>query len=1228
MRILRLRFRNLNSLAGDWDIDFTHPSYVSSGIFAITGPTGAGKSTILDGICLALYGQTPRLSRITQSENEIMSRQTGECSAEVEFETGKGRFRCHWSQHRSRRQADGQLQSPKHEISEAENGKILESKIKSVAAKVEEVTGMDFERFTRSMLLAQGGFAAFLQATPDKRAPILEQITGTGIYSRISMKVHDLTTEERRKLEAMRGELNGLQLLPPEEEAALRRELAEREAQAAAVAATAHEIREQKGWVERIVLLEAELAQAEGAWRSHLARKDGFLPQLEQLARGGRALSLEGEYVAFQGVRKQQEAEQGELADVGVRLPSVRQGGVDAAELLQRAEASLQEAQGVQLREGALIRMVRELDVKLDQALVGIQGVDGEIEKLQKQSREYLAVIAKGEAQLDLTGTALHALELFLVEHRVDAALAESLTGVEQQVKALKLLGGQDTDRRRELERQTAVCATGRQESERSEAVWREGVAAVAATENLLGEIQLRGEALLQGCPLSDWRVEAEALVTRINRLQSLQEGVTRGESATRRVAALKLRQETLTAQESELSRREEALTGERKLRDEMVRQLREKVLLLNRVRDLEKERGQLLDGAPCPLCGATEHPYATGNVPSPDEAAQELERAVEAAKGSGERLSGVRADRAAVRKELEQTRREEDEYEGVVVREEASCSQLMIELQLNAVAAERGDVVRGETESCGELLLAHRAVIRQAEAAEGEERRAKKAYDVVRDSLAGKDKARQAAALRLEGALNESNRLQRESAALRDDLERLLAVVERAVEPYGYEEVSLLNVTELFAALVRRRAVHGERLQEKERVVKRLADLGSELQKQRALLAENRRSSAEREDNLKVMLQQRCELNDRRRELYGDRQPDLEEKVLAEEVKGGAQRRDAAWREQSRLQAELVRLEEEMVKRTTSIVERTAVLAELEPALLRKMSEAGFSDEAAFLQARLPRERLDQLSSLDETLRQEGTEIRTRRTDRTVLLQSEREKRLTEKSLPEIREEESVVALRLSELQKGVGALGQQLRLQLEQQRLQSRRLQELELQKKESARWERLHELIGSADGKKFRNFAQGLTFELMVAHANRQLQKMSDRYILARDILEPLELNVIDNYQAGEIRSTKNLSGGESFIVSLALALGLSGMASRTVRVDSLFLDEGFGTLDEDALETALETLSGLPQEGKLIGIISHVPALKERIGTQIQVEGGSGGRSTLSGPGCRRITPDPC
>jgi exonuclease SbcC len=142
-------------------------------------------------------------------------------------------------------------------------------------------------------------------------------------------------------------------------------------------------------------------------------------------------------------------------------------------------------------------------------------------------------------------------------------------------------------------------------------------------------------------------------------------------------------------------------------------------------------------------------------------------------------------------------------------------------------------------------------------------------------------------------------------------------------------------------------------------------------------------------------------------------------------------------------------------------------------------------------------------------------------------------------------------------------------------------------------------------------------------MITHANKQLQKMTDRYLLTRNDDQPLELNVVDNYQAGEIRSTKNLSGGESFIVSLALALGLSNMASKNVRVDSLFLDEGFGALDEEALDIALETLAGLQQDGKIVGVISHVQALKERISTQIQVTPLTGGRSKISGPGCSKL-----
>ena len=248
---------------------------------------------------------------------------------------------------------------------------------------------------------------------------------------------------------------------------------------------------------------------------------------------------------------------------------------------------------------------------------------------------------------------------------------------------------------------------------------------------------------------------------------------------------------------------------------------------------------------------------------------------------------------------------------------------------------------------------------------------------------------------------------------------------------------------------------------------------------------------------------------------------------------------------------------------------------------------------------------------------------MQTRIKDRESRLTSEIEKRLTTAKLEELEPVHHELEENLKQLRDEIAGF----RYRIADNSAARERIREkqdlMEAQKKECGRWVKLHGLIGSADGKKYRNFAQGLTFEVMVSLANRQLEKMTDRYLLIRDEEQPLELNVVDNYQAGEIRSTRNLSGGESFIVSLSLALGLSKMASRKVRVDSLFLDEGFGTLDEESLETALETLAGLQQGGKLIGIISHVSALKERISTQIDIQPVSGGRSAVSGPGCRKI-----
>ncbi len=175
--------------------------------------------------------------------------------------------------------------------------------------------------------------------------------------------------------------------------------------------------------------------------------------------------------------------------------------------------------------------------------------------------------------------------------------------------------------------------------------------------------------------------------------------------------------------------------------------------------------------------------------------------------------------------------------------------------------------------------------------------------------------------------------------------------------------------------------------------------------------------------------------------------------------------------------------------------------------------------------------------------------------------------------------------------------------------------KLKDLERVRQQLQIWERLRGLIGSYDGRTFRRFAQGISLEVLVHYANRHLSRLSDRYRLRRRLGEELELEIEDLHQAGAVRPMASLSGGESFLASLALALGLSGIAGRNVRIESLFIDEGFGSLDSDTLDVAISALETLRQDNKTVGVISHVDLLKERIATQIIVEKQSGGTGTL-------------
>jgi exonuclease SbcC len=1223
MRILGVRFKNLNSLTGEWHVDFTHPAYESDGIFAITGPTGAGKTTILDAVCLGLYGRTPRLDKVTKSSNEIMSRQTGECFAEVTFETQKGRYRCHWSQRRARKQAEGELQQARHEIADADSGAVLESKITQVGEFIEKATGMNFERFTRSMLLAQGGFAAFLQAPPDARAPILEQITGTEIYSRISMKVHERRTEERDKLELLQAELKGIQVLSEEEEKDLQTGLKEKQSREAELEGKVENLRKTVLWLDRVASLEREITELDRKLLDFEKRRQAFEPESKKLGKSHKALGLEGDYGVVVTLRVQQENETRELAGAIATLPEKDKACADALTLKQTAEAGLNEARSRQVAEADVIKKVRELDARLGEQNKQVEEKVKAIGDAERQETDYKNDIEKVQEALKTSLANLEAANDYQAKHAADAALLTNLAVIAREFASLR-----DMETKHAKACEELSAAAGKKASALAERRKLEADHEKSRQEFEKGEMELKRlteeiSAVLKGREIGRWRSEMDVLKDRERLLIQTGETIERMDKAGTALDGLKTGLEALKARHVQLSDEIKSYAEQKALQEKDIATLETQVSLLSRIRNLEEERKRLEDGKPCPLCGSTDHPYAQGNVPELNRAEAELKKTKAEFKKLSDMLSKLETEQGRTAAEIRHAEKEMEEKRVALDKDEKECIDALSRLNIQAAPEERAVKVREEMASVQAKISETSGVVAIAEEKGKKENLARTALDTLRVQRDNLDKALQDARHKLETAGLERERLIKDRDALADETEKARAAALKDVEPFGVRRIPSADLDAILSDLTERKNAWQAKQDEKTAHEKKIDELKAGMDKARALLDGLEKDLAIRRKDRDDLALQYESLSASRRELFGEKNADQEEKRLTDAVGQADKSFEKAREEYGHIEKEISALKEKIDLLKVKTGNRARELALAEGNLTERIKKTGFEDVADFLSACLSEEERELLADKEKSLFKEKTELDARRKDRSEALASEREKRLTDQPIETLRENISACDSDLKQIRLDIGGITKSLSENEKMREKQQERLRNIDARKKECARWDDLHQLIGSADGKKFRNFAQGLTFEMMTVHANRQLKKMTDRYLLIRDSSQPLELNVIDNYQAGEIRSTKNLSGGESFIVSLALALGLSQMASRNVRVDSLFLDEGFGTLDEDALETALETLAGLRQDGKLIGVISHVPALKERINTQIQVTPETGGRSSLTGPGCQRI-----
>lgn len=1081
MKILNLRFKNLNSLYGEWSIDFKDQEYAANGIFAITGPTGSGKSTLLDAICLALYGRTPRLSTISQSENEIMSRSTAECFSEVVFETQTGKYKCHWSQHRAYKKPDGNLTAPKHEISDELTGKVLESKIRGVQSMISDKTGMDFSRFTKSILLAQGSFAAFLQATPDERAPILEQITGTEIYSKISLKVHERKKEEAKNLEILQKQTEEITILSPDEEKNDRDELQAKKEDKKELEPKSEELGKAIQWLSNITSLKNELEKLENKESDLQIALKEFEPERNRLEIAKKAADLEPDYKELTSLRDHHKKDLEEI-DILLNIkPGLEESLKNNKNAFENAKNTLEKIKEEQKDQFQIIKNVRKLDSQIEEKRNVLKSEKKDFKKIQKKSENTQNHFNKNKEKLKETSEYLSDINQYLEDNSQDEKLVSQLTGIEEQLKNLnkqssKIKEKEDSinDLKKEQKSINSKYSAIQKKYEKEETKFNN-------SKELKNEIEEKLKDHLEGKHLREYRSE----------------------------------------------------------RDHLLKEM----VLIKKISDLEAERKNLEDGKPCPLCGSTDHPYAIGNLPEKDETQKQIDQ-------------------------LEDKIHQAENYEDKIKKAEKKSNK-----QKDALGAIEQKLINTKNQK--------------------------------------------------ENNEKEIEKTKKELATLKEDAEESKKKSLQKLSSFGISEIKTEEIDEQLEQLKERSNKWQKRQSEMNKVEKIITKLKTDqeaLDQRSSELAVEEKNQKDKVLSIENELE---EISDRRKVIFGDKDADEEEKGLNIILEKAEEMLTKARDSFEKASQELANTKTKLDSLDKRVTEREPEINAKEADFTSKLSDYDFTDEDEFISSLLPKETRNELSKKAKDLDDKMKEISSMKKDRNEKLEKEEKKNLTDKELEDLESESKEMKASLENIQQKIGALTQKLEDNEKSKKHFESKKKEIEKQKRECEKWEQLHSLIGSHDGQKYRNFAQGITFEIMVSYANQQLRKMNDRYILIRDEREQLDLNVIDQYQAGEIRSIKNLSGGESFMVSLALALGLSKMASQKVRVDSLFLDEGFGTLDDESLQIALETLASLPQDGKIIGVISHVQALKDRISTQINIEKHTRGKSILKGPGCRKL-----